>query len=682
MANTISVSVLADVKDINRKLGNVEGQLSGFGKKMSGLGKMVTGAFAAIGAIEVFKDVVKGASDAQQSLGATETVFGDFANTVIKTSDQAASKYGLSANAYRENANLIGSLFKNQGVAVDQLAGKTEGMIGKASDLAATFGGDTKGAVEALSSAFKGEFDPLEKYGISLKQSTVSAEAMRIANVKSAKDWNKLTVAQQRAATQQATTKLINDQSAASAGAFAKETNTLAHQQQVLAAKVQNTKDKIGGALLPVLTNIASFVSDTVLPKFEQFTAWFANEAWPKIQPFVTALKDNLLTALQNLGTFLTGTVVPGLQSFVGWLQQNAAWLMPIAVGITAMVAAYKAYTTYLAIVQAVTKAYIAVQTILNAVMSANPIGLLVLAVVGLVAALIYAWKNSETFRNIVTGVWNAIKSATLTVWNAVTGFLKGVWNTIKSVGSSVFNGVKSVVTTVWNAIKGTTSSVWNGIKSFISGAVNGIKSAVSGALNTIKSIWSSVWNGIKAVIKTIWAGIKAGLSGDIGGLVKIVGTIKGKVLGALAGAGSWLISVGKNIIQGLINGIGDMAGWLKNKIGSVINGAIDWAKGLLGIASPSKVFKQIGIYTGQGLVKGLDAMGSKIRNAAGDMAVEVETGFKQPKLALNAAGGIGTAGGNTYQITVNALDPTTAGRVVIDAIKDHERLNGSGWRQ
>ena len=671
MANTISVSVLADVKDISRKLGSVEGQLSGFGKKMSGLGKLVGGAFAAVGALQVFKDVVQGASDAQQSLGATETVFGKFAGTVVKTSNEAATKFGLSANEYRENANLLGAVLGNLGVKQSDLAGKTQSLISTGADLAATYGGTTKSAVEALTAAYKGEFEQLERYGVSIKAADVST---RLA----AKGQDKLKGAALKTATQIAIGELIAKQSAKSNGAFARETDTLAHQQQVLAAKVQNTKDKIGGALLPVLTGIASFISDTALPKFEQFTNWFATQAWPKIQPFVTALKDNLLKGLQNLGTFLTGTLIPGLQTFVGWLQQNSAWLMPIVVGIGAMLAAYKAYTTYLAIVSAVTKAYAAVQVALNVIMSANPIGLLVLAVVGLVAALIYAWKNSETFRNVVIKVWNAVKNAAVTVWNFVVGFLKGAFNTIKGAISTYFNFYKSVITGAWNIIKSVTSAVWNGIKGFVSSGVSAIKGFVSTGLNTIKSIWSNIWNGIKTVISTIWKGIKAGLSGDIGGITKIIGTIKGKVLSVLSGAGSWLLSTGRNIIAGLINGVGQMAGRVLNKVREVIGGAVDFAKQLLGIASPSRVFRDIGKFTGQGLVKGLDSMGSKIRKAAGNMTAEVETGFSAPRLTLNAATASGSASvGTTYNINVTAIDPQSASRAVVDSIREYERMNG-----
>lgn len=685
MANTISVSVLGDVKDISRKLGNVEGQLSGFGKKMSGLGKMIGGAVLAAGAVDLFKDIVGSASDAQQSLGATETVFGKFANTVTKTSDQAATKYGLSANQYRENANLIGSLFKNQGVATDKLAGQTETMIGKASDLAATFGGDTKTAVESLGAAYKGEFDSLEKYGISLKQSTVNAEAMRVANVKTAKDWDKLTVAQQRSATQQATTNLINKQSKDSMGAFSRETDTLAHQQQVLAAKVENVKTKLGTALLPILTNVAAFVSDTVLPAMERFGNWFANDVMPKIQPFIDFLKNTVIAAFETVKGWIDGNSAGMTSGFTGVWTTIVATVGPI---LTNLVSVFQ--TGFEAIKVGVAFAVNFILGVWN-----NLKGTLIPLISGIwngVVNIIQGVLNIikgifNVFIGIFTGnwskAWQGIKQIFGGVWQAIKGVFQVAWNGIKLALSVGLAFIKQIWSTAWNAIKAFLGSIWSGIKSVISAAINAVKSFISGGLNGIKSAWSAAWNAVKTVVSTIWNGIKTAVSTAIGNVVKTVSGLKGKVLGALSGAGSWLVSVGRNIIQGLINGIGNMAGWLKDKIGSVINGAVDWAKSLLGIASPSKVFKEIGKWTGEGLVSGIDAMGQKIRSAAGGMTAQVVTGFGEPKLALagTASGSGSYGGGNNYYLTVNALDPSTAGRVVVDAIKDHERLNGSGWR-
>ena len=81
--------------------------------------------------------------------------------------------------------------------------------------------------------------------------------------------------------------------------------------------------------------------------------------------------KANVLPRLRELGTYITGTLVPGLVSFGGWLVKNRDWLIPVAAGIGAIIAAVKVWT-------AVSKAFAVVQGIVNIVLAANPIGLVV----------------------------------------------------------------------------------------------------------------------------------------------------------------------------------------------------------------------------------------------------------------------------------------------------------------
>ena len=307
-ARRIVVEFIGDGSNLNRELNTLEGKTSRFGGVMGKTGKALGFGLgiAAGAAVKFGADSVASASLAQQSIGATETVFGKFADRVIKDSDKASTQFGLSANEYRENANLIGALFKNQGVASDELAGKTRNMIGTASDLAATFGGTTKEAVESLGSAFKGEFDPLEKYGISLKASTVTAEASALAQQQYGKSLEDLSVKQQTAMKQQATANLIQKQSADSAGAFARESDTLAHKQQVLAAQFENVKVKVGNVLLPLMTKFVGYLISDGIPAAQRAADKF-REWWPTIE---------------KVGR-VTGDVIVMIAKFVGFVSKE-----------------------------------------------------------------------------------------------------------------------------------------------------------------------------------------------------------------------------------------------------------------------------------------------------------------------------------------------------------------------
>src|SRR5690606_2901888 len=123
----------------------------------------------------------------------------------------------------------------------------------------------------------------------------------------------------------------------------------------------------------------------------------------------------------------------------------------------------WKTYQTIMAVVRGVTVAFTAVQTALNVVLAMNPIGLIVLALVGLAAAFVTAWHRSETFRNVVTGAWEAIKSAAVAVWD----WLKGAFDWLKDAFASVadwFSDRGDEISGVWRAIKDGIAAAWNWI--------------------------------------------------------------------------------------------------------------------------------------------------------------------------------------------------------------------------
>ena len=91
-------------------------------------------------------------------------------------------------------------------------------------------------------------------------------------------------------------------------------------------------------------------------------------------------------------------------------------------------------------------------------------------------------------------------------------------------------------------------------------------------------------------------------------------------MFGALRGAGEWLRDTGRNLIQGLINGIGDMFGWVRDKICSLGSNVLSWAKGVLGIGSPSRIFKQYGQWLDEGLAIGIDDAASRVGKAMDEM--------------------------------------------------------------
>lgn len=157
-----------------------------------------------------------------------------------------------------------------------------------------------------------------------------------------------------------------------------------------------------------------------------------------------------------------------------GWIERNADLLQTLAIVLGPLV-------VIIGGIVAVTRVWTAVQTALNVVMAANPLGLVVLAVVALVAILVVAWNSSAEFRAIVTGAFTAVSDA--------ASWLGGK---VGEVFTAIGNGAAAVARTV--------ADWWNGVVTFVFGLPGRIGAAASG-------MWDGIVNGFKAAINWIVGG-------------------------------------------------------------------------------------------------------------------------------------------------------------------------------
>ena len=119
-------------------------------------------------------------------------------------------------------------------------------------------------------------------------------------------------------------------------------------------------------------------------------------------------------------------------------------------------------------------------QAALNAVMSANPIGLVIAAITALVAAFVILWNKSDAFRNFWISAWNKIKSvvtsAASTIKSKVTALGNAIVNAFKSLPSKMASTGKNIVQGLWNGISNAKSWILSKIKGFGESILSGIK--------------------------------------------------------------------------------------------------------------------------------------------------------------------------------------------------------------
>jgi TP901 family phage tail tape measure protein len=314
----------------------------------------------------------------------------------------------------------------------------------------------------------------------------------------------------------------------------------------------------------------------------------FASSAWSTATDALAGLGGSIATAASATWGWVTATTASAVsagRAAIAWAGEKIA--------MVASTVAEGAAT--------------AGQWLLNAAMDANPIGLIVLAIAGLVAGFVALWTKCAWFRNFWKGLWSDIKK----LFDDAVSFIKGhfvliaaivllplaplillathwkqVWADIKDVtlavwhwlDSNVIQPVKRVFTndvpqalhtaksvwdTVWGGIKSTASTVWHWLTSNVLDPIgNFFKTTITGALNTAKSVWSTVWGKIQSTVQTVWNVIKPILN-TITSAISTITTGLGKVSNLAGSVGS-----------GITSGLSKVGSWFGLDDGGFVPGA------------------------------------------------------------------------------------------------------------
>ncbi|MGP5091046.1 phage tail protein [Staphylococcus equorum] len=276
----------------------------------------------------------------------------------------------------------------------------------------------------------------------------------------------------------------------------------------------------------------------------------------------------------------------------------------------------------------------------------------------------------------ILSSIWSSITSTASSMWSSLVGIASSIWGSLVSTISSIVDSIVSFVSSAWSSISSTTSSIFSSIASTVSSIWSSIVSTISSFISNIVSTVSSGWNNILSAITSAMSSI---ISSVTSGMSNMVSAVQSGVSNAVSAAKSFvgdMVSAGVDLIQGMINGVKQMAGKLVSAAKGVVGDAVAGAKSLLGIHSPSKVFKEIGQYTMQGMQIGLNDRGKKVVRDTSRIAKQMTQGFNPNLQAKPAVKGINRELNNlstrghvtaSHTTTVKTEPSTTNLRIQLD---------------
>ena len=310
---------------------------------------------------------------------------------------------------------------------------------------------------------------------------------------------------------------------------------------------------------------------------------------------------EPILTAIKEKVAEMVAAAVPHLENFVQKVKDISTWVKEnkdtIDIWVAVILGAGTAIGTFLLILNwgtIMTAAANAVKVVrtailgMNAAMLANPIGLIVALIAGLVVAFVYLWNNVEGFRKFWINAWKKIKEIASDAGNAIAKYFSEAWKSIKKAWSSVtsyFQGIWKGITKIysnvkswfgdrfrqaWNGIK----SAWNGAKSFFSGIWSSVTRTFGNVAGWFRGKFQSAWSSIKNVFSG-WGSFFSGLWSKIKSKFGSIGSSLGKAMGGAvkSALNKVLSTIEKTINKGI--GLINSAIRLANKLPGINVGTV-----------------------------------------------------------------------------------------------------------
>lgn len=482
---------------LRESIENTEKSTSKIQGIFSGLKSSLLGFFAGLGTSVSVGSIIDMAEEGEAPLSQLDSVLkstgqsaGVTKSSVLELADSLSKQTTFENDAVISSQNML-LTFTNIGKNVFPQATKT------VLDMSQALGQDTKSSAIQLGKALN---DPLtgitalQRVGVTFTQSQKD-------QIKSMVDANNVAGAQ---------TLILKELQKEFGGSAQAAGQNFSGQLKIAKNSIHDAGEEISVALVPIITSVMPKLTDAVKGIASEIMAHKAD-----IQDVVTKISD----AVTGIFNFVTshGEAVKALIAGIG----TAFALWKAASVIITVIDALKK-------MQEATKAASLAQAALNLVMSANPIGLIVIAIGVLVAGFVYLWNTCKPFRDFWIGLWDGIKTVTKTVVDAVVGFFKSIPDKFHEVVNAVVNFAKQwgplILTAVapliglplliiqhWGEIEGFFKGLWDKITGFFGGIGDWFGKRFSEAQNAIKTFFQP--DAISSHMKGAWDKVQGAFS-------------------------------------------------------------------------------------------------------------------------------------------------------------------------
>lgn len=597
------VKIGADTTEANKGIDEVGQKTSGLGEKLkSGLataGKVAVAGVAAgataIGALGT--KAVAAYADYEQLVGGVETLFKDSQDQVMDYANNAYKTAGLSANEYMEtvtsfSASLLQSLDGDTSAAAD----KANLAITDMSDNANKMGTDMASIQNAYQGFAKSNYTMLDNLklgygGTQAEMERLLADAEKISGIKyDISSYADIVDAVHVVQTEMGIT-----------GTTAEEA----------ASTIQGSFGMMKSAWQNLVTGMADPDQDlgVLVGNFTESVVTFGNNVIPRIQellPRIVEATTSLIGTVSEQLPAILGTVLPSLVEGATNLVTGLMAALPSVLSVLADVAPTVINTLVPALIALLPQI---VQTGIDVIVSlaqgiADALPELIPAAAEAIAEIARILTDPDNLSAVIDAALEIILAL-------VDGFMDAIPTLIEVIPDIIANLVTAIIVNAPKLIEASIAL----ILSLADGLIKALPELVAAIPNLIIALVEGILDHLDEIIL---AGVKV-TGALIKGLIKAIPDIImaiPRVISSIVDTFldfDWL-GLGKNIVEGIIDGFVEMWNDFKNTVHDAVTGVVDEVKDILGIASPSKVFAGIGGYMAEGLGQGFDKEFSSVK--------------------------------------------------------------------